>query len=65
MTRMNRTIRLLVASALLAGAGSLVSATPAHACINPDEPTCQIRRAVCSATEPVAKYRDKVAVCYP
>jgi hypothetical protein len=58
-------IRLLVALSLLAGAGSAMTATPAHACFNPDEPTCQIGRAFCDVTQPAAKYRDKVAVCYP
>ena len=62
---MIKRIRLFVALSVLAGAASVMTATPAQACFNPEEPTCQVRRAVCSATEPAAKYRDKVAVCYP
>lgn len=58
-------IRLLVAMSVVATAGSAFAATPAQACFNPDEPTCRIARAFCNATEPLAKYRDKVAVCYP
>lgn len=57
-------MRLLVAAGLLVGA-TLLPASPAHACFNPDEPMCKINRAFCSATEPVAKYRDKVVICYP
>lgn len=60
-----KTIRLLVAGGLLAGAASVTTATPAHACFNPDEPMCKINRAFCNATEPVAKYRDKLSTCYP
>jgi hypothetical protein len=60
-----RRIRLLVAMSVLATAGSAFAAAPAHACFNPDEPMCKINRAFCNATEPLAKYRDKVAVCYP
>lgn len=59
------TLRLLLASCLLAGTALISTAGPAHACFNPDEPTCRIRRAVCFASEPAAKYRDKVAICYP
>ena len=62
---MIKRIRLFLSVSLLASAASMIMATPAHACFNPDEPTCQIRRATCNATEPLAKYRDKVAVCYP
>ena len=62
---MKKRARLLLAMSLLGAALSVTSATPAHACFNPDEPTCQIRRATCSATDPVAKYRDKVMICYP
>ncbi len=64
MTKTKR-IRLLIASSIVATAVPVVGATPAQACINPDEPTCQIRRAFCNTTEPVAKYRDKVTICYP
>ena len=62
---MKTRIRLLLALSLLTAGFSVTSAAPAHACFNPDEPTCQIRRATCNATEPVAKYRDKVMICYP
>lgn len=62
---MTRRLRLLVAVGLVAAAAPVVTATPAHACFNPDEPMCQINRAFCNATEPVAKYRDKVTICYP
>lgn len=58
-------IRLVLAAALVAGAASIVTATPAHACFNPDDPICRIGQGVCSATNPVAKYRDKVVTCYP
>lgn len=58
-------IRLLVAGGLLAGAATVMTATPAQACFNPDEPMCKINRAFCNATEPLAKYRDKVTICYP
>ena len=62
---MIKSIRLLVAASLLAGPGLVMTAAPAHACFNPDEPMCQINQAFCSATNPVAKYRDKVVICYP
>lgn len=58
-------IRLLVAMSVLATTASAFAASPAHACFNPDEPTCRIRRAFCNATEALAKYRDKVVICYP
>lgn len=62
---MAKPIRLLVAASVMAAGSSFLTATPAHACINPDEPTCPIGRAVCDATDPVAKYRDKLPLCNP
>ncbi|MGH2754653.1 MAG: hypothetical protein ACRDLB_09475 [Actinomycetota bacterium] len=58
-------IRLLLALSVLASTASIVTASPAHACINPDEQTCQIKQAVCYQTQPAAKYRDKVIDCFP
>ena len=57
-------MRLLVALSLVAGATSVMTATPAHACFNPDDPMCQINVAFCKATEDAAKYRDKVFDCW-
>ncbi len=62
---MSRRIRFLLAASLLSGAASVMTASPAQACFNPDEPVCKIGRAFCNATEPAAKYRDKVVTCYP
>jgi hypothetical protein len=62
---MRKGVRLLVAGSLLAGSTMILTAGPAQACFNPDEPMCKINRAFCNATEPVAKYRDKVTICYP
>lgn len=59
-----KAVRLLLAGTLLAGAASITTATPAHACFDPDEPMCRINRAVCYETEPLAKYRDKLVHCY-
>ena len=58
-------IRLVLAATLVAGAASAVTAAPAHACFNPDDPICRIGQGICSATNPVAKYRDKAVTCYP
>lgn len=58
-------IRLVLALSLLAGAASVVSAAPAQACFNPDDPICKIGRAFCDVTDPAAKYRDKIVTCYP
>lgn len=57
--------RLLLATSLVAAAASAMTATPAHACFNPDDPVCKIGQGFCSATNPVAKYRDKLVYCYP
>jgi hypothetical protein len=57
-------IRLLVALSVLASAWSVMTPAPAHACFNPDEPTCQIAQAFCYNTESVAKYRDKFIYCW-
>ena len=62
---MGKRVRLFVAASMVAGATSIVTAAPAHACFNPDDPMCQINVAFCNATEKVAKYRDKVVTCYP
>lgn len=62
---MTKRLRLLLALSLVAGASSIVTAAPAHACFNPDDPMCQINMAFCNATEKLAKYRDKVVTCYP
>ena len=61
---MIKKIRLLLALSVLASTASIVTAAPAHACFNPDEPTCQIKQAVCYQTQPAAKYRDKVINCF-
>ena len=56
-------VRLLLAAAMVAGATMVVAAPPAHACFNPDEPVCKTYMAICNATEPYAKYRDRVMSC--
>lgn len=62
--RMAKRIRLFVAASLVAGATSIVTAAPAHACFNPDDPVCPTRILICNATEKAAKYRDRVLECY-
>ena len=62
---MRKRAGLLVAGSLLAGSLSIATAGPAQACFNPDEPMCRLNRAFCNATEPAAKYRDKLSPCYP
>ena len=61
---MTKRARLLVAATIVLGGTSVVAAPRAHACFNPDEPTCMIARVFCNETDPVAKYRDKVMTCY-
>lgn len=58
-------VRVLVAASLVAGSVSVVTAPPAHACFNPDDPWCPTQIMICNATEKVAKYRDKIMTCYP